>query len=36
MSAEIFKVAGPVVVATGMDAQMYDVVYVGKEELMGE
>ena len=36
MSAEIFKVAGPVVVATGMDAQMYDVVYVGEEELMGE
>ena len=36
MSAEIFKVAGPVVVATGMDAQMNDVVYVGEEELMGE
>ena len=33
---EIFKVAGPVVVATGMDAQMYDVVSVGKEGLMGE
>ncbi|MEF8880282.1 MAG: V-type ATP synthase subunit A [Candidatus Nanohaloarchaea archaeon] len=33
---EIYKVAGPVVVATGMDPQMYDVVSVGKEGLMGE
>jgi V/A-type H+-transporting ATPase subunit A len=33
---EIYKVAGPVVVATGMEAQMYDVVSVGKEGLMGE
>ncbi|MFB6245746.1 MAG: V-type ATP synthase subunit A [Candidatus Nanohaloarchaea archaeon] len=33
---EIFKVAGPVVVATEMNPQMYDVVYVGEEGLMGE
>ena len=33
---EIFKVAGPVVVATDMSPQMYDVVYIGEEELMGE
>jgi V/A-type H+-transporting ATPase subunit A len=33
---EIYKVAGPVVIATGMDAQMYDVVSVGKQGLMGE
>jgi V/A-type H+-transporting ATPase subunit A len=33
---EIFKVAGPVVVASDMEPQMYDVVYVGEEELMGE
>ncbi|WP_414837518.1 V-type ATP synthase subunit A [Candidatus Nanosalina sp. VS9-1] len=33
---EIYKVAGPVVIATDMDAQMYDVVHVGEEGLMGE
>ena len=33
---EIHKVAGPVVIATDMDAQMYDVVHVGDEGLMGE
>ena len=33
---EIYKVAGPVVIATGMDPQMYDVVKVGEEGLMGE
>ena len=33
---EIYKVAGPVVIATGMDPQMYDVVKVGDEGLMGE
>jgi len=36
MSGEIYKVAGPVVVATDMEPQMYDVVSVGDEELMGE
>jgi len=30
------RIAGPVVTAVGMDAHMYDVVKVGKEELMGE
>ena len=33
---EIYKVAGPVVIATGMEPQMYDVVKVGDEGLMGE
>ncbi|MFB6158027.1 MAG: V-type ATP synthase subunit A [Candidatus Nanohalobium sp.] len=33
---EIYKVAGPVVIATGLEAQMYDVVSVGEEGLMGE
>ena len=33
---EIYKVAGPVVIATDMDPQMYDVVKVGEEGLMGE
>lgn len=33
----IKKVAGPLVVATGMrDANMYDVVRVSEEELIGE
>ncbi len=38
MSTEgvIYKVAGPVVTATGISPRMYDVVYVGKERLMGE
>jgi V/A-type H+/Na+-transporting ATPase subunit A len=30
------RIAGPVVTAVGLDAHMYDVVKVGKEELMGE
>lgn len=33
---EIFRVAGPVVIATGIKARMYDVVRVGHEQLMGE
>jgi len=33
---EIYKVAGPVVIATGMNPQMYDVVHIGHEGLMGE
>ena len=33
---EIYKVAGPVVIASDMNPQMYDVVYVGEEGLMGE
>ena len=33
---EIYKVTGPVVVAEDMDPQMYDVVKVGNEGLMGE
>jgi V/A-type H+-transporting ATPase subunit A len=32
----IASVSGPVVVATGLDARMNDVVYVGDEGLMGE
>lgn len=36
-AGKIIKVAGPLVVADGMrDAKMYDVVKVGKEELIGE
>jgi len=30
------RIAGPVVVAKGLSARMYDVVRVGKERLMGE
>ncbi|MBR9690391.1 V-type ATP synthase subunit A [Candidatus Woesearchaeota archaeon] len=30
------RIAGPVVVAVGFEARMYDVVRVGKEKLMGE
>ncbi len=30
------RVAGPVVTATGLTSRMYDVVFVGEEELMGE
>ncbi len=30
------RVAGPVVVAKGIEARMYDLVKVGKERLMGE
>ncbi|MCD1295994.1 ATP synthase subunit A [Methanocella sp. CWC-04] len=33
---EIYRVAGPVVTAIGLNARMYDVVKVGKEGLMGE
>ncbi|MDR5656414.1 ATP synthase subunit A [Halodesulfurarchaeum sp. HSR-GB] len=33
---QINSVSGPVVTATGLDAQMNDVVYVGDEGLMGE
>ncbi len=38
MSTEgvIYRVAGPVVTATGIAPKMYDVVHVGKEQLMGE
>ncbi|MDR3282540.1 MAG: V-type ATP synthase subunit A [Candidatus Methanoplasma sp.] len=38
MSTEgvIYRVAGPVVTATGISPKMYDVVHVGKEHLMGE
>jgi V/A-type H+-transporting ATPase subunit A len=32
----IYRVAGPVVTAIGLKPRMYDVVYVGKENLMGE
>jgi len=32
----ITRVAGPVVTAEGLTSGMYDVVYVGEEELMGE
>lgn len=33
---EIFRIAGPVVTATGIKPRMYDVVEVGNERLMGE
>ncbi|MDO5853901.1 MAG: V-type ATP synthase subunit A [Thermoplasmata archaeon] len=38
MSTEgvIYRVAGPVVTATGISPRMYDVVHVGNERLMGE
>jgi len=36
MAGEIYRVAGPVVTATGISPRMYDVVLVGKEKLMGE
>ena len=32
----IYRISGPVVTATGMEAGMYDVVRVGLEGLMGE
>ncbi|MFC1754736.1 ATP synthase subunit A [Thermoproteota archaeon] len=32
----LYRIAGPVVVAKGLNARMYDVVRVGKERLMGE
>ena len=33
---KLYRIAGPVVVAKGISARMYDVVRVGNEELMGE
>ncbi len=35
-AGEIYRVAGPVVTATGIAPRMYDVVQVGEELLMGE
>ncbi|MFQ5909791.1 MAG: V-type ATP synthase subunit A, partial [Thermoplasmata archaeon] len=35
-AGEIYRVAGPVVTATGIHPRMYDVVAVGHEKLMGE
>lgn len=32
----IYRISGPVVVAKGLEAKMYDLVKVGTEELMGE
>ena len=32
----IYRVAGPVVTAVGISPRMYDVILVGKEQLMGE
>ncbi|HWH09282.1 MAG TPA: V-type ATP synthase subunit A [Candidatus Thermoplasmatota archaeon] len=32
----IYRIAGPVVTATGIKSRMYDVVFVGHEKLMGE
>ncbi len=32
----IYRVSGPVIIAENLDANMYDVVYVGEEELIGE
>ena len=34
--AEIYRVSGPVVIAEGLDARMYDVVWVGEDKLIGE
>jgi len=33
---EIYRVSGPVVIVSGLDTKMYDVVKVGNEGLMGE
>ncbi|MBI2135999.1 V-type ATP synthase subunit A [Candidatus Woesearchaeota archaeon] len=33
---KLIRIAGPVVVATGIDAEMYDLVRIGREKLMGE
>jgi V/A-type H+-transporting ATPase subunit A len=33
---EIYRVSGPVVTATGIKPRMYDVVKIGREQLMGE
>ncbi|HIJ99420.1 TPA: ATP synthase subunit A [archaeon] len=35
-TGEIYRVSGPVVVARGLDAKMYDIVNVGEEGLLGE
>jgi len=35
-TGEIYRVSGPVIIAEDLDAQMYDVVRVGHEGLMGE
>jgi V/A-type H+/Na+-transporting ATPase subunit A len=35
-TGEIFRVAGPVVTATGLSPRMYDVQFVGEEKLLGE
>jgi V/A-type H+-transporting ATPase subunit A len=35
-TGEIYRISGPVVTATGISPRMYDVAYVGKENLMGE
>src|SRR2546428_311755 len=35
-AGEIFRVAGPVVTATGLRPRMYDVQFVGEEQLLGE
>jgi V/A-type H+/Na+-transporting ATPase subunit A len=34
--AKLYRISGPVVMAKGLKARMYDVVKVGKERLMGE
>ncbi len=34
--AKIYRISGPVVTAKGLKAKMFDLVKVGKEELMGE
>ena len=36
VKGEIYRVAGPVVTAIGLQAKMYDLVKVGNEGLMGE
>ncbi len=35
-TGEIYRVAGPVVTATGLRPRMYDVMFVGGEQLLGE
>jgi len=35
-TGKLYRIAGPVVVAKGLDARMFDVVRVGNERLMGE
>lgn len=36
MAGKLYRIAGPVVVARGINAKMFDVVRIGKEKLMGE